>query len=577
MAQLIPSQLDPKAREKSRAEGRIFDRFKESSSDGNVVVLHSVDFLEHDKKILGGECDFLVICRHGIFGIEVKGGGVGRSNGVWYTENHEGRHILKESPAEQAKGAIGSLKRWLKKSSQLSQFDKIVFGWGLAFPDVPRPDNMEITFGPGLSHQNVLFRDDLRFDIQRFVNKLSKYFHEKTDRSGRELNNDEIHAVAKLLRGEFQLEVSPRDQINLIESFQTHATEQQYRASKVLLRGNALITGGAGTGKTILAIRLAVDRLRVGKRVLVICFNRKLRSYLERQIHSAFEGDSQNLAVMTAHGFLLALISTSTLDRNDFDQRDFDNLCEGAFDAVGAGAPFDFDQVILDEGQDYLTGNFLAVLDALSSRLHLFTWAWFLDPNAQAAVFGNFDRQQLKSLRNEVEENYQNLVINCRNTSQIRSAVDTILGQPFREYCEIQGPPVDWIAVANSEATLKAVEKTVRRYLTNGLTADEIKVISLRALHKSVVVSNDKLTPDIARLTAGGAEIEVHTASSFKGLECRGVIVVDVYSDSSYSDDWVKAVLYVAMTRSTYLCTVITDELFNNARLKALATPITNP
>jgi hypothetical protein len=576
MAQLIPSQLTPKAREKSRAEGKIFDRFKESASDENVIVLHSVDFLEHDKKILGGECDFLVICRYGIFGIEVKGGGVGRSNGFWYTENHEGRHILKESPAEQAKDAIGSLKRWLKNSGKLMQFEKVVFGWGLAFPDVSRPENMETTFGPGLSHQNVFFRDDLRFDIQKFINKLSTYFHGKTEKRGRELDIEEVRTVAKLLRGEFQLEIRPRYQIDLIESFQIHATEQQYKASKVLLRGNSLITGGAGTGKTILASRLAIDRLKAGKRVLVICFNRKLRNHLEHQIQSACENERQNLTVMTVHSFLAGLIKNSNLDRSGTDSA-FDKLCEFAFDAIGAGAPFKFDQVIFDEGQDFLTGNFLAVMDALSARPHLFTWAWFLDPNVQAAVFGNFDRQQLKVLRNEVEENYQNLVINCRNTSQIRSAVDTILGQPFREYCEIQGPQVDWISASSREAASKSVEKTVRRYLANGLTADEIKIISLRSLDKSII-SHEHTSPEhLPRFTVESAHIDLHTASSFKGLECRGVIVVDVYSDSSYSPDWVKAVLYVAMTRGTYLCTVITDERFNSARLEALAASVANP
>lgn len=575
MAQLIPSEITPQAREKSRAEGKIFDRFKESVSDKNVIVLHSVDFLEHDKKILGGECDFLVICKYGIFAIEVKGGGIGRSNGVWYTENHEGRHFLKESPAEQAKGAIGSLKRWIQNSGSLPQFDKVIFGWGLAFPDLSRPENIESTFGPGLSCQNVFFRDDLKFDIQRFVNRLSKYFHSKTEKLGRELDTEEIRSVAKLLRGEFKLDVKPRHQIDLIESFQTHATNQQYKASTVLLRGNALITGGAGTGKTILASRLAADRLKAGKRVLVICFNRKLREHLEHRIYSSFSGGRQNLAVMTVHSFLIQFIKTTSVDVSRYEHR-FDDLCEAAFDAIVAGAPFDFDQVIFDEGQDYLTGNFLAVMDALGARQHLFYWAWFLDPNTQAAVFGNFDKQQLKVIRNEVEENYQNLVINCRNTIQIRSAVDTILGQPFLEYCEIQGQPVDWISASSADEIYRAVERTVRRYLASGMTADEIKVISLRALSKSLLLRHLRIQDEIGIVSAGGYEIEVHTASSFKGLECCGVIVVDVYSDISYTENWVKAVLYVAMTRGTYLCTVITDEDFNNSRLEAIALSIKN-
>lgn len=569
MAQLIPSQLTPQARDKSRAEGKIFDRFKESKSDHNVIVLHSVDFIEHGKKVLGGECDFLVICRHGIFGIEVKGGGVGRHNGVWYTENHEGRHTLKESPAEQAKGAIGSLKRWIQKTGSVSRFENAVFGWGLAFPDVSRPENMEGTFGPGLSHQNVFFRDDLKFDIQKFVNKLSKYFREKTDKSSRELEIEEIQSIANLIRGEFQLEVKPRHQIDLIESFQIYATDQQYKASKVLLKGNALITGGAGTGKTILASRLAVDCLKAGKQVLVICFNRKLRDHLEVQINAGYGRATPNLSVMTVHSFLIQLIKNSDIDRDQYGDT-FDNLCERAFDGVNAGSKFDFDQVVFDEGQDYLTGSFLAVIDALGERQHVFTWAWFLDPNTQAAVFGNFDKAKLKVLRNEVEENYQNLLINCRNTAQIRSAVESILGEPFREYCDIQGPRVDWAIGFDLGTTVKSVEKNIRRYLSAGLAPDEIKIISIRSLKKSFLATRMTIANGIGQLIVDKRGYEVHTASSFKGLECRGVIVVDVYIDPTYSDKWVKAILYVAMTRGTYFCTVVTDQAFNDSRLKAI-------
>lgn len=570
MPKLIPASISQKAREKSRAEGKIFDKFKSSASDENTVVLHSVDFIEHEKKFLGGECDFLVVFKGGVFALEVKGGGVGRdANNRWYTQGRHGTNFLNESPIEQVKDATGSIKRWIKEGNYLDQFRKVVFGWAVVFPDVEKPQNVESIVGPGISSHNVFFADDLEHDIQKFMNSLAEYFSSKTDIDTRKLNAPEILRLTEALRGEFFLKSPPRYRLSVVEDFQLYATDQQLLSYEILLRGgNTLITGGAGTGKTILASRFAVRELNKGKSVLILCFNRKLRDHIDLQVSFSplKEVNSYSLKVMTVHGFLSYLIG-QTANQPPARDADFEIFCESAFESVLAGANLEFDRLILDEGQDYLTTSFLTVLEALKEAGNQFNWSWFLDPMIQASVFGRFDKAELQRLKIEADDNYQNLLVNCRNTNQIRAAVDTVVGGSLREHCTIEGPVVDWL-IADRGSVYQSVIKAAKRYVNEGLTESEIKIIALRSLSKTALknhVDNTRANPCVM---CGDIAIEIHTASSYKGLEAPGIIVVDVFSDLNHSEDWVRSVLYVAMTRSTYLCSVITDENFNNARIK---------
>lgn len=566
MAKLIPSIISEKARQKSRAEGKIFDCFVRSASDDKVIVLHSLDFIEHEKKVLGGECDFLIIFKGGIFGFEVKGGGVGRdADGQWYSQNRTGKHHLRESPIEQIKDAMGSLKRWIKKEGLLDKFGEIVFGWAVVFPDVDRPASLATVVGPGISDENVFFEPDLRHDIQKFVNNLAKYFSSKSGTRTRVLSAPEIEKIASALRGEFFLDVVPRHKLSVIENFQLYETDQQYQANKLLLNGDALVTGGAGTGKTIIAIRFADQEAERGRRVLVICFNRKLKDYIASKV-GILAGDSSHLVqVMTVNSFLFSLIKQAGFKEPRFDES-FDVICELAFEAILSGARFDYQQLICDEAQDYLTSSFMAVLDAIKEQGTNFSSAWFLDPRSQASVFGRFEKTQLQRLKLEVEDNYQNLMVNCRNTNQIRAAVDSVLEGELREICSIEGPVVDWV-IADEITVMPQVNKAVSRFMKEGLQPHDIKIISLRSLKKTILSSQVVSKEPTPHVICNEVSVEIHTASSFKGLEAPGVIVVDVFSDLDHSEDWVRAVLYVAMTRATYLCSVITDQEFNDSRI----------
>jgi hypothetical protein len=98
------------------------------------LVLHSVGLARHATKPWS-EIDFVLIGPPGVFCLEVKGGRVGRKDGVWrFTDRYGIQHEKQEGPFEQVGKSSSALYAFLKK--QLPKVVTAVLGYGCAFPDI---------------------------------------------------------------------------------------------------------------------------------------------------------------------------------------------------------------------------------------------------------------------------------------------------------------------------------------------------------------------------------------------------------------------------------------------------------
>ena len=85
-------------------------------------------------------------------------------------------------------------------------------------------------------------------------------------------------------------------------------TQQQFHILKMLRRyRRAAIVGGAGTGKTLLAMEKAQQLADAGYRVLFLCFNRTLADWLSSHIAN------DQIVTMTYHGLVGAAINWAKL------------------------------------------------------------------------------------------------------------------------------------------------------------------------------------------------------------------------------------------------------------------------
>ena len=76
----------------STAERRIFDVLRRTLGGPNnseYTAFHSLNLTRHVRKRFG-EIDFLIVGPLGIYALEIKGGRVSCSEGVWYYTNRNG-------------------------------------------------------------------------------------------------------------------------------------------------------------------------------------------------------------------------------------------------------------------------------------------------------------------------------------------------------------------------------------------------------------------------------------------------------------------------------------------------------
>ena len=84
---------------------------------------------------------------------------------------------------------------------------------------------------------------------------------------------------------------------------------EQYQIVDALATNpRAMIRGGAGTGKSLLAVREARRVAAEGRQVLLCCFNKQLAQHLR-----ACLCDCENATVINLHGFLADVVERAGL------------------------------------------------------------------------------------------------------------------------------------------------------------------------------------------------------------------------------------------------------------------------
>ena len=112
---LVPALKDIESLSKSSAETRFAQLLQRTDAPDDAVAFHSVKLRSHDVK-QQAEVDFVVYWRGVVILVEVKGGGVRKYEGKWWSVDRRGDwHELRESPMEQARGGMYALKDILRQ------------------------------------------------------------------------------------------------------------------------------------------------------------------------------------------------------------------------------------------------------------------------------------------------------------------------------------------------------------------------------------------------------------------------------------------------------------------------------
>ena len=253
------------------AEKVVWDALRAQLPD-DVVLAHSVQ-VRHGRA--EHEIDILVLWPGvGLAAIEVKGGRISVQQGQWYQSDRQGPHRI-ESPIAQSQGAQHAFKMWVQ--DQLGSPLANRFAYIAAFPYSTVPRDWEMA---GVPRPLILDADDLGDCCERLRAAI-----ETQAQGGSPLALTYARRITDQLSGNLEAGTAPSLTALELEDLQEQLTERQ----KVLLDCSRSIprvrfVGGAGSGKTWLAVEKAKRLAKEGKRVGLFCYNRGLAEHLRRQV-----------------------------------------------------------------------------------------------------------------------------------------------------------------------------------------------------------------------------------------------------------------------------------------------------
>lgn len=461
-----------------------------------------------------GEADFVLLHPEvGLLVLEVKGGGIDVVDGRWLsTDRHDEVHGIK-SPFQQACSSKHALYRYLSEHLEAPPI-----GHAVCFPNLSlRPE-----MGPEAPPEITWMAPDL-LDVEGAAARTAAHWgmHARMPR-------DRVLRIVNLLAPSLSARPLLRDQVREAGEELMRLTERQVRTLQQMRRNRrAVVYGGAGTGKSVLARERARRLADEGFRVLLTCFNRPLADHLKREL-----GSDDRVVVRNFHSLLPLEIPAEPPPDWWVDTYP-DLLVEAA-----AEAGFAVDAVVVDEGQDFAPSWFSALQLLMSDSAGPFYV--FADP-----------RQNLyrPAWEPPFDGPYLELLENCRSTRPLAAFAAALGGSEAPEGGP-PGPPPEVVEVG--EDPLPAVGKVLNRLVkTEGLAPTSITVLCDR---KTTLQRLREERPAGHVLGAPGEEsLVAETVHRYKGLENDAVILCLRH----LRDDRERALAYIGASRARTFLVVV--------------------
>lgn len=491
------------------------------------------------------EVDFLVAIEGaGIVCVEVKGGEVWHDGETW--RQRRGGHDHKINPVRQAREACYALRDFIEKDPLWTQdrlrWDHVVvlpntdLPEGFALPDCPRWKVIDRTDLPdiGAKLRHILVSQELdrplltRDGIAELADALS----------GRGLPQRSV--VARALENEDAADILTEHQSVILDA--------------IKLLNRVEIRGGAGSGKTFLAMEQARRLTRNGQRVALVCYSHGLASYLER-ITGAWNRRQQPAYVGEFHDLGKKWgapegpdESLRTEETVQFWERDLPRQMAELAAQLEPGHRFD--AIVVDEAQDFADAWWDPLLAALKD-----------DETGGIYVFTD-EGQRVFDRHGSPPVPLVPLILdhNLRNTRQIANAFQPLVDHPMR-FLGGEGPAVKYVPCSRDDA-MGAGDDEVDALLDEGWRPEDVALLTTGSRHPE----------QRERQAAGSAaywdsfwdadQVFYGHVLGFKGLERRAVVLV-VNEESAFERS--RERLYVGLSRARDQLVVCGDPEFLRA------------
>ena len=562
MAVMWPRTLPPDVSRNTlrSTECKVFRRL-EVVLDNSFVVFYSRPWLglKADGEEIDGECDFIVgHAELGMLTLEVKGGAVAydpRTDRWTSRDRWKVTHNIK-NPVQQARSAKYELLRKLNASADWRR-RRIRARHGIVLPHSSAPPG---DLGADMPKRIFCFSETFEEGFQEWILKRFGDVPPKKGRT-RKLGQDGLQALEKILARPFQLRTPLGTLLSQDDAALQVLTQQQFHILRALEAvPRAAISGGAGTGKTVLAMEEAKRCAERGARTLFICYNRGLAVDVRHRLK-----DGPPVAAMTFHELCAELAKRADLSpaagvsKRQLFEEIWPELLMQAYEQLGDES---YDAIIVDEGQDFLPLWWTAVDAGLtpdeSGLLRI-----FFDDNQRVYASAN-------NLPEEVDLVPIRLTLNLRNTRRIHELVRQHYTGHEINAVGPEGVEIRWIKLNMPGELGRRISRCVARlHSRERVPPDNIAVLVASETAIGRIAPSNRLggfrTARCDEQSEG--RIVVDSIRRFKGLE-RPVVVIAATPEIIIERD----LPYVSVSRARTLLVIAgIENVLNRMRGKTAA------
>lgn len=529
-----------------------------SKLDEKFIIFHSVQWVKssYSWKTTWKENDFLILNRNlGMLVLEVKGGDIKYEGNVFKQINTLTSEInildrkKKNDPLSQAIDGIYHYRN-IMNSRICDDLDKrFPIEAAVWFPSCNINNKID---GFPLAYTEVkgaiLGYETFKQGPQSIINIFDYY----DTRNKVNITDAEFDKIVDLIASDFELISAPdarRDELD--RAFLKLTNEQTGLLDYISEQKCATIQGVAGTGKTLIAKEAARRFGLAGRKVLFMCFNKLLFAYLKHQY------PYENVKYYNIHS-LISDFGNSTLDLSKPKDRasaliriDWDKL--------------DFDDVIVDEAQDFLNSEIIYFKKLTELR--------------DGHFFAFYDKNQLLTTEEVpawIKDSECKLLLtkNCRNTYEIAKTVYNVIDTDINQKIMMINGQDTAISFVSEDPISKL--HVLINYLTdeqNGYRYRDITILSMKMEGESILNGVSKISDILIMRERSNCGIFFTSSKKFKGLESRVIIVIDI-DETCFTNENIKRNFYVACSRAThFLSLFITGD---DDKVKKIADAISN-
>lgn len=535
---------DIRSDKKRKAELKVYSALKKTLPCGFHVFYNCNWLDQHGQSYKNdGEADFVIAHEKlGYIVLEVKGGVISRDkkSRQWYaTGSGNETHKIK-NPIEQAKKSKHVIFKKLKEILG-NNINSVRREHAVIFPGSGRPRSKS-DLGADMPFNIFMFLEDM----PKLGSKVETLLKDTSDATTpcAPLGKRGIDELINLFNKEFIFEPRLLAKVELSESQIEEATHNQKMILKLMENNNrVLIPGGAGTGKTFLAIEKAKLLEKSEYSVLFLCFNIPLSKHLDRILI-----ESKNTHVHAHNQFCeeLAVKANIPLPDKSFDENKYWKKVTSVFlEALEKNPEKRYDAIIVDEGQDFedewLEGLEYCLKDSNNGFFYI-----FYDDNQRIY---NQNMSRLKKLDIPSCALFQNV----RNSKPIFTGSSAFYQGGDIECLGPDGFEIEWVEAEQQQRDRK-LEKVLNTLITTeGFAKSEIAVLTGKSYKEYKNFSVGKY--EFCRADDINSDyIVLDSIRRFKGLERQVVILIDLNVVKKDNQ-----LLYVGFSRARSLLFVIDD------------------